>query len=75
MIYSRKKLISYQLNKSYKIWPIDEKAKEKPSGWAGWPEKKKFSLVLTHDVETEKGLDKCIPVIDLERKLGFKSSF
>ena len=75
MIYSRKKLIAYQLNKSYKIWPIDEKAKEKPSGWAGWPEKKKFSLVLTHDVETEKGLDKCIPVIDLERKLGFKSSF
>jgi peptidoglycan/xylan/chitin deacetylase (PgdA/CDA1 family) len=57
------------------IWPIDEKAGNPPIGWTGWPDKKKFALVLTHDVETSKGQGKCYSLIKLEERLGFKSSF
>jgi peptidoglycan/xylan/chitin deacetylase (PgdA/CDA1 family) len=57
------------------VWPIDERAAKPPEGWTGWPEGKKFALVLTHDVENEKGLKNCIPLAKLEESLGFRSSF
>jgi len=40
-----------------------------------WPKGKRFSLVLTHDVETERGLEFVEKVVDLEESLGFRSSF
>jgi len=46
-----------------------------PENWPGWPEGKKFALILTHDVEEQIGLDKCRELMRLERKLGFRSSF
>ena len=46
-----------------------------PEGWTGWPEGKKFALVLTHDVEGPAGLEKCDKVIELERSMGFRSAF
>ena len=46
-----------------------------PDGWEGWPEKKQFALVFTHDVEDKKGLQKCIKLAELEKKFGFRSSF
>jgi hypothetical protein len=57
------------------VWPIDERAARPPEGWPGWPEGKKFALVLTHDVETAKGHANCRKLMDLEEKLGFRSSF
>ena len=57
------------------VWPIDEKAGAKPPGWPGWPESKRFAVVLTHDVEGRKGLARVERVMSLERKLGFRSSF
>jgi hypothetical protein len=57
------------------IWPIDERAGKQPTGWLGWPEKKKFALVLTHDVETARGQEKCYDLLSLEQKMGFRSSF
>jgi glycosyltransferase involved in cell wall biosynthesis/peptidoglycan/xylan/chitin deacetylase (PgdA/CDA1 family) len=57
------------------IWPIDHNAGKPPEGWTGWPDGKKFALVLTHDVETAKGLDKCYQLAELEERLGFRSSF
>ncbi len=57
------------------IWPIDEKAKFSPPNWKGWPDGKKFALVLTHDVETEIGQHRCNELADLEERLGFKSAF
>ena len=57
------------------IWPILETAGRPPDGWQGWPEGKHFSLVLTHDVETQAGHDKCRRVMDLEESLGFRSLF
>jgi hypothetical protein len=41
----------------------------------GWPNGKKFALVLTHDVESAEGLDKCYQLAEIEERLGFRSSF
>jgi glycosyltransferase involved in cell wall biosynthesis len=57
------------------VWPINEAAGHAPKNWGGWPDGKKFALVLTHDVESASGLAKCRPLMELERKLGFRSSF
>jgi hypothetical protein len=58
-----------------KVWPIDPNAGEPPRGWCGWPDGKKFALVLTHDVETGNGRNKCCEVMNLDMNLGFRSSF
>ena len=57
------------------IWPIDPKAATPPPGWSGWPEGKEFALILTHDVDTGRGQDKCNELMELEKALGFRSSF
>ena len=57
------------------VWPINETAGHAPENWRGWPDGKKFALVLTHDVESSKGLAKCRHLMELERQLGFRSSF
>ena len=56
-------------------WPIDEAAGIAPVGWPGWPGGKKFAFVLTHDVEGPDGLAKCRQLMELEKDLGFRSSF
>lgn len=56
-------------------WPINEAAGKKPEGWAGWPEGKDFAFVLTHDVESQKGVDQVRQLAELEMELGFRSSF
>jgi hypothetical protein len=57
------------------IWPIMPGSERVPDGWPGWPDAKKFALVLTHDVERQVGLDKCRALLRLEQELGFRSSF
>jgi len=57
------------------IWPIDEKAGKLPDDWSGWPDQKRFALVLTHDVDTAKGHKKCRELMALEKSLGVRSSF
>jgi len=57
------------------VWPIDERAARPPKGWSGWPEQKRFALVLTHDVDTAIGQDKCIELTKMEERMGFRSSF
>ena len=56
-------------------WPIDESAAVCPADWSGWPENRKFALVLTHDVDTAKGQSRCRDLMELEKSLGFRSSF
>jgi hypothetical protein len=60
---------------SKNVWPIDRAAGETPPNWPGWPEKKQFALVLTHDVEGPEGESKCRQLAELEMELGFRSSF
>jgi hypothetical protein len=57
------------------VWPIDEKAGRPPDGWRGWPDEKKFALVLMHDVDTEKGHEKCLDLAQIDERMGFRSSF
>ncbi|MFZ3105723.1 MAG: hypothetical protein WA096_13600, partial [Smithella sp.] len=71
----RRMLIQRKLSSHKDIWPIDPNAAAPPINWTGWPEDKKFALVLTHDVETKKGLEKCRALMDIEEKHGFRSSF
>lgn len=57
------------------VWPIDPKAGRTPVGWPGWPDDKRFGLVLTHDVEGSKGLSRVEQLMNLERDHGFCSCF
>jgi hypothetical protein len=57
------------------IWPIDEKAATPPANWKGWPDGKRFALVMTHDVETEAGLDRCRELMKIDQEFGIVSSF
>lgn len=57
------------------VWPIDKEAIKQPEGWQGWPDQKKFALILTHDVDTVKGQQKCQNLAEIEKSLGFRSSF
>lgn len=56
-------------------WPIDPASATPPAGWQGWPDGKKFALVLTHDVESAPGLEKVRRLAELEQQLGFRSTF
>jgi glycosyltransferase involved in cell wall biosynthesis len=57
------------------FWPISEQAARIPEGWPGWPGGKRFAVVLTHDVEGPKGLARCRQLAQLEKQIGFRSSF
>ena len=56
-------------------WPIDERCGGAPKGWNGWPESKRFALVLTHDVEHVRGMERSLGLATVERSLGLRSSF
>jgi hypothetical protein len=57
------------------VWPVDPAAVRCPAGWAGWPEGKRITVVLTHDVEGPEGLAKCRRLAEYEASMGFRSSF
>lgn len=57
------------------VWPILESAGTTPPGWKGWPDGRQFAVVLTHDVETARGVERCRKVMDIEERLGFRSAF
>ncbi len=71
----RRTMVCRKLKSCEQIWPIDEKAAKSPVGWSGWPDGKQFALVLTHDVDTERGRNKCLDLARLDRDMGFRSSF
>ena len=57
------------------IWPIKSGSEQPPAGWPGWPEDKRFALVLTHDIEGAEGLARVRELAELEMSMGFRSSF
>ena len=59
----------------YPDWPITKDSAVIPTGWPGWPEGKKFAFILTHDVETGLGQDRCLRLMEIEKQYGFVSSF
>ncbi len=74
-IWLRSKVILRKRGAYSDVWPILEKAATPPDEWRGWPEQKQFALVLTHDVDTAEGQEKCRDLVKLEKELGFRSSF
>ena len=74
-IFLRTREIAAKRNNYAHTWPILQGAAKAPQGWKGWPEGKKFSLILTHDVETARGQDRCRRLMEMEKKLGFRSLF
>jgi hypothetical protein len=61
--------------RTHDTWPIIPGSEHPPKGWSGWPEEKKFALVLTHDIESPGGLSKAQKLMRIEKQLGFRSSF
>ncbi len=74
-IVLRRRIIQWLRGEYRAVWPIDEEAGPPPEGWPGWPEGRRFALVLTHDVETGKGHDRVESLMQVEESLGFRSSF
>lgn len=74
-IYLRRILIKRKQKKFVSIWPILESASNKPKHWKGWPNEKKFALILTHDVEHQKGYNRVLQLMKLEKELGFVGSY
>jgi predicted glycosyltransferase len=71
----RKRLAQRLRQGSGSTWPILPGSEQPPDGWQGWPDGKKFAFVLTHDVEGPDGLKKTEKLMELDRELGFRSSF
>jgi len=74
-IWLRRRIIHYKRNAYSAVWPIDEFAARPPKHWQGWPKEKKFALILTHDVDTARGQKRCLRLMEMEKRLGFRSSF
>jgi len=74
-IWLRRKVVLRKRIVCSDVWPILEKADKAPEGWTGWPEGKKFALILTHDVDTARGHERCRQLMALEEKFGFRSAF
>jgi hypothetical protein len=74
-IFLRRILVNYQKKKYSDVWPILQSAASKPEGWRGWPDGKRFAFIITHDVELQKGHNRCKKLMQIEKSLGFKSSY
>ncbi|BDC53140.1 hypothetical protein F183_A54550 (plasmid) [Bryobacterales bacterium F-183] len=71
----RQWLAKRRLAKHSDVWPVDQLAGATPPNWPGWPGGKKFALVLTHDVEGSRGIERVRPLLELEQRCGVRSSF
>jgi hypothetical protein len=74
-IFARRQMAKWKRKKYAHIWPIDPSAAKAPEFWPGWPEGKKFALLLCHDADSQKGHDNCMKMADLESSAGFISYF
>lgn len=74
-IYIRRKIATYKHQKYSHIWPIDQASAIPPKDWPGWPRDKKFAVILSHDVDTQKGHDRVHKLAEIEIAKGFRSSF
>ena len=56
-------------------WPIAAESYASPPNWNGWQDNKPFCLILTHDVDTAKGYFAHYKLLEIEKEMGFVSSF
>jgi hypothetical protein len=74
-LYLRRKSVAYQRRIHSDTWPIDQRANRPPEEWRGWPEGRQFCLVLTHDVDQARGVERSYALALLEKERDFRSSF
>lgn len=72
---ARGRIVKFKSKLHRDVWPVDPAAGKLPENWAGWPNNKKFALVLTHDIESELGVSLCLNILHEERMRGFRSGF
>ncbi|MEI6514673.1 MAG: DUF354 domain-containing protein [bacterium] len=71
----RQAIARRKLSSAQNVWPILQSAGAAPPWWTGWPEDRQFAFLISHDVDTQRGLDRCLQIADLEERLGFRSAF
>jgi len=71
----RRLLIPLKARRQQGIWPINPRAGERPIAWKGWPQQRQFALAITHDVDTPKGEDRCLKLMEIDKNAGFRSAF
>jgi len=74
-IFVRRRAVAVRRPFYNHVWPIDKSAATPPPGWKGWPEGRRFAMVITHDVETLRGFHRCDQLMNLDLDYGFTSSF
>ena len=74
-IHLRRQWMRYKRMKFRRDWPIMEGSDTPPIMWRGWPEGKKFALVLQHDVENGAGIRNLSELVRVESSMGFRSTF
>jgi peptidoglycan/xylan/chitin deacetylase (PgdA/CDA1 family) len=74
-LFLRRSLIKRKFHRYQDIWPILKGSEKRPDDFRGWPDGKQFALILTHDVEHQRGYDKVLQLMEVEKKLNFVSSF
>ena len=74
-LFLRRWIAQRKRRKYAHIWPIDPNSGLPPKAWPGWPDGKRFALVLSHDVDTLKGYHQVLKLADLEEEMGFRSQF
>lgn len=74
-LWLRRSWINANMHRYKDVWPILRSAGDTPTDWPGWPDNKRFALILTHDVERQKGHDRCLDLMRLEESEGYKSLF
>ncbi len=74
-ILARRKFSEAVKYRNRSSWPISESAAAVPADWDGWKDGKQFALILTHDIENQKGYDKHRKLMEIEKEMGFVSLF
>ena len=75
LVLARQLWIRSRLPASRPVWPVDESCGRAPDGWRGWPDGRRFALILTHDVDTSEGCAQAERLARLDEAHGFRSSF
>jgi hypothetical protein len=74
-IFIRRRVVQFKYPHIRKSWPVDHRSAKIPPQWSGWPDHKRFALVITHDVETHRGQEKCRELAKLEMGESFRSCY
>lgn len=71
----RRQYVRIKMLTCTECWPIDKRSAQAPPDWTGWPQEKRFAFIITHDVDGARGYARCRALAELEKEMGFRSSF